>query len=229
VKLKFDLTCVPLGVKAKDLRAFLRAYRFVGWPVVDYPKPDPRRISRNEITEWFECNLADALVEKGLLEQTGLDEYRVTKLGNRLAPQSLSPRINRAKADQIVADLLDRIGKMNDDATEIYYVSKVLAFGSYIRNTDDLGDIDLVVYKGVKRLSHEEFEQRSHALRIKAAKINKRLSDPYFWDPRADFFKRVRNRSQYLSFHPEHDVKGQRRKVITSFSDYADFLNSGRF
>ena len=68
--MKFDLTHVPAGVTPKMLRGFLRAYRRVGWPAADYLKPDPRRISRGDVREWFRRNLADELVEKGLLEET---------------------------------------------------------------------------------------------------------------------------------------------------------------
>ena len=51
--MKFDLTRVPAGITAKQLRGFLRAYRDVGWPAEDYSRPDSRRIGRSDIAEWF--------------------------------------------------------------------------------------------------------------------------------------------------------------------------------
>jgi hypothetical protein len=213
--MKFDLTLVPAGITAKQLRGFLRAYRHVGWPAKDDPKPDPRRISRSDVAEWFgKRGLAEALVEKGLLEETGDGQYRVTELGNRLAPQLLLPRINRAKADQIVAGLLDRVSSINSDVEEVAYVDEVIAFGSYITDSNDLGDIDLVVYRGHYSMSHQEYCRRSEALRVRAAKVKKLFRDPYYWNEQDDFEKRLRNRCPYLSFHPEHDLKDNPRKVI---------------
>jgi predicted nucleotidyltransferase len=213
--MKFDLRCVPAGIPARALRGFLRAYRHVGWPANDYPKPDPRRISRSDVAEWFgKRGLAEALVEKGLLEETSRGQYRVTEFGNRLAPQLLLPRLNRAKADWIVADFLDRVAKINNDAEQINCVVEVVAFGSYISDTNDLGDIDLVVYRHRKPMSLEEYGQRSEALRIQATKVNKLFRDPYYWDEQDDFRKRLRNRCPYLSFHPESDLKDNPRKVI---------------
>jgi hypothetical protein len=40
-----------------------------------------------------------------------------------------------------------RVAKINNDAEQINCVVEVVAFGSYISDTNDLGDIDLVVYR----------------------------------------------------------------------------------
>lgn len=226
--MKFDLSRVPAGVTPKVLRGFLRAYRHVGWPAEDYPKPDPRRISCSDIRQWFKRDLADVLVEKGLLEQTDSGQYRVTELGNRLAPQLLLPRLNRAKADRIVADFLDRVTKINADAEQINYVAEVVAFGSYTDDTDDLGDIDLVVYRGRKPMSLEEYRRRSEVLRIQAAKANKLFRDPYYWDEQRDFRKRLLNRCPYLSFHPESDLLQKADKCQTIFKSPVEPANEPR-
>jgi predicted nucleotidyltransferase len=207
--MKFDYTLVPAGIAAKNLRAFLRKYRHVGWKAVDEPPdaPDPPyRIERVEITKWFERDLADALVEKELLEETSPAQYRVTELGNRLAPQSLAPRITREKADKIVTDFLERVRKVNADPEAVRYVIKVIAFGSYIRDTDDLGDIDLVVMTAPRAMSREERRRRFAALKAKFGEDH--------W-PGTDLKKRLRNRNRYLSFHPELDLRdGDDRRVI---------------
>ncbi len=96
----------------------------------------------------------------------------------------------------------------------IFRKVEVVAFGSYISDTNDLGDIDLVVYRHRKPMSLEEYGQRSEALRIQATKVNKLFRDPYYWDEQDDFRKRLRNRCPYLSFHPESDLKDNPRKVI---------------
>ena len=205
--MKFDPTLIPEGIAAKHLRGFLRTYRWVGWP--DTLLDATARISRTEITEWFDRDLADMLVKKGLVERTSPGKYRLTQLGNRLAVQPLNPRISRTKADKIVAELLDRARRINDDPEQVDYVAKIIAFGSYIRDTDDLGDIDLVIETKRRPMSHEEFARRSEALRVKAERSGRWFRDPgdRLCFPEHNFKKLLRNRCRYLSFHPEHDLK----------------------
>ena len=90
--MKFDRGLVPEGVTAIRLRYFLRAYRWVGWRTDGWPHcPEPAaRISRAEISKWFELDIADVLVEKALLEETSLGRYRVTALGALLSSLGLS-------------------------------------------------------------------------------------------------------------------------------------------
>lgn len=214
--MRFDPAHIPTATTAKVVRSFLRAYRHVGWPAEDYPRPDPRRVSRDDVRQWFGCDLTDALLGKGLLEQAeAVDAYRVTALGNRLAPQSLLPRLRRAKADRIVAEFLDRVAEVNASDEQIHYVAEVVAFGSYIGDAGDLGDIDLVVYRSRRPMSLEEYRRRSEVLRIQAAKTNKLFHDPYHWDEQAAFRRLLLDRSPYLSFHPESDLRkaGERRTI----------------
>jgi predicted nucleotidyltransferase len=184
--MKFDLSLPRAAVGRKELRDFLLAYRWVDRP-----------ITTKEIKEFLKWKIWDAapeLVGKGMLEKIGRGKYRVTKLGERLAVQNLIPRISRTKADQLVAELLDRARRINDDHEQVDYVAKIIAFGSYIRpDADDLGDIDLVIETKRRPISDEEFQRRSEALRVKA-------------EQKPDLKKLLRSRCRYLSFHPEHDL-----------------------
>ena len=54
-----------------------------------------------------------------------------------------TPRINRAKADKIFADFVKRVDEVNADRAFLHWIAEVRAFGSYVTDTVDLGDLDL--------------------------------------------------------------------------------------
>lgn len=53
--------------------------------------------------------------------------------------------IPRAKADQIVRDLLARVEVVNSQDDLTHFVGEVRAFGSYITASPDVADIDLAI------------------------------------------------------------------------------------
>lgn len=57
--------------------------------------------------------------------------------------QSFAPRINRAKADKVVAALIERANAINARTDLAYHVVLIHVFGSYLTDTDDLGDVDI--------------------------------------------------------------------------------------
>src|SRR5262249_16237396 len=66
--------------------------------------------------------------------------WRLTKLGGRLRTASLYPRIPRAKAEQVVAELVERAGAINRNPEMLFYVRKLTVFGSYLTKRGDLSD-----------------------------------------------------------------------------------------
>ena len=68
--------------------------------------------------------------------------------GRQLAAANLTKRFSRAKADQEVADLIERANQINARDELVFYVHKIHAFGSYLTDIADVGDIDLVVELG---------------------------------------------------------------------------------
>lgn len=53
--------------------------------------------------------------------------------------------VTRAKADQIFADFMERVQKVNDDPYYLFRVTRVVLFGSYIRDTPTVNDIDIAL------------------------------------------------------------------------------------
>jgi hypothetical protein len=106
-------------------------------------------------------------------------------------------RITRAKADHYVAELLQRADDINANPDLLYRVKRITAFGSYIADAADLGDIDIAVELEDKVPAG----QRSEANRARAAASGqKHLS----WNDELTFGERevdrlLKNRNPYIS------------------------------
>ena len=57
------------------------------------------------------------------------------------------PRINRAKAEKLLADFLQCVEEVNAHPDLPHWVTEVRVFGSYLNNSDNLGEIDLAIKK----------------------------------------------------------------------------------
>ena len=68
--------------------------------------------------------------------------YQPTKRAARFVP-----RINRAKAEKLLADFLQCVEEVNAHPDLPHWVTEVRVFGSYLNNSDNLGEIDLAIKK----------------------------------------------------------------------------------
>ena len=60
----------------------------------------------------------------------------------------LVPRINRAKAEKLLADFLRSVEEVNaHPGLLLHWVTEVRVFGSYLTNSNDLKDIDIAIRK----------------------------------------------------------------------------------
>ena len=57
------------------------------------------------------------------------------------------PRINRAKAEKLLADFLQSVEEVNAHPDLLHWVTEVRVFGAYLNNSDNLGEIDLAIKK----------------------------------------------------------------------------------
>lgn len=95
--------------------------------------------------------LIAALLAEGYLEphkpkaEWDTREFELSRKGRQLAAANLLKRLDRAKADKEIADLIARANEINARDELIYFVRKIIVFGSYLTDGSDFGDIDLVV------------------------------------------------------------------------------------
>jgi hypothetical protein len=116
-----------------------------------------------------------ALLAEGYLEphepehKSDEAKYHTSMKGRRLAAANLTKRFDRAKADNEVAALIARANEINARDELVFFVHKITAFGSYLTDSNDLGDIDLVVEVAPRR------EQTTDESRYRADNSGKTL------------------------------------------------------
>jgi hypothetical protein len=126
---------------ASDRKDYCKIWRFKF-------KPDPK----TEAERVFAALLAEGYLEPNEPEYPNDErKYQTSRKGRQLAAANLTKRFSRAKADQEVADLIERANQINARDELVFYVHKIHAFGSYLTDIADVGDIDLAVELGVRR------------------------------------------------------------------------------
>jgi hypothetical protein len=95
--------------------------------------------------------LVEQLLKDGMIERfsdcRGQVAYQPTSKGNAMRATRSAPRLNRAKADKLLANFLRSVEEVNARPDLLHWVTEVRVFGSYLTNSDDLGEIDLAIKK----------------------------------------------------------------------------------
>jgi hypothetical protein len=182
---------VPL-IKVRDLLRYMGAGTTSG----------ERTMTREAIARRVGLDIADELVGEGLLqvcEKNSEDgsRYEITDAAPRLANVKMLKRINRWKADLYVAELLQRADDINANPELLYLVKRITAFGSYITDAADLGDIDIAVELECKLPSGQRVE--ANKARAKASgRLNLSLIDELFFGEK-EVKRLLRGRNRYIS------------------------------
>jgi predicted nucleotidyltransferase len=163
---------------------------------------------KREAKAIFASLLADGWIEPNLDPDEVFDDgqYVVSDKGRQLSVKNLVPRINREKADKIVGDMIKRIQEINCDPSLLDYVTKVVAFGSYITDAEDLGDIDLYVVV-TRRI--DDYKEHTKARKTFNESSGKRFSnylEQLFYHQYV-VKQRIKSRSPYISLHDESDLE----------------------
>lgn len=111
-------------------------------------------ISRGLSAEVSLAILEDLLKAKYILvidreNRFGLDpiqrHYMINTLGHSFLQGTAARRIRRATADRLLKEFMGRVREINHSARFLEKVTTVIVFGSYLRDTETLGDLDLAV------------------------------------------------------------------------------------
>src|SRR5438445_6650893 len=71
------------------------------------------------------------------------ERWDITEHGSRLRLATAAKPIRRGTADRLVSDLLKRVTLINEEAVFRRRVAEVVVFGSYLTDTQRLGDLDV--------------------------------------------------------------------------------------
>lgn len=124
-------------------------------------------------------------------------KYQTSEKGRRLAAANLTPRFDRAKADNEVAALIARATEINTRDELVFFVHKITAFGSYLTDSNDLGDIDLVVEAKPRR--EQKHTDESHYRADNSGKTLEFLASLYYGE--REVLQLLRARKPRLSFN----------------------------
>src|SRR5262249_7525866 len=106
----------------------------------------------------------------------------------------LVPRITRAKADAIVANMLARARVINADTNLLFQIDRIIAFGSFITDAEELGDIDLVVQVSPRIARYSGWV--SNVVEPYLKKWGQRSDD--WWWPERQVKHMLKGRNRYL-------------------------------
>jgi len=131
------------GMDAKALRDFLRKF---------YTGFDKDSMIRDlKLTARRAARVIRALLQEQYIEfdrtSTVRAEswYYVTKKGKELMRASAARRVTRGTARLALRAFMERVHEVNRDSRYLCKVTKVAVFGSFLKDVDRLGDVDVAV------------------------------------------------------------------------------------
>jgi hypothetical protein len=125
--------------------------------------------------------------------------YQPTIKGKAMRAARLVPRINRAKADKLLADFLRSVEEVNAHPDLLHWVTEVRVFGSYLTDSDDLGDIEIAIKKERRPVSGA-FGDACVAMAEQNGKIFSTDHDMAFYLERM-VARLLKGGSRYISLH----------------------------
>jgi predicted nucleotidyltransferase len=140
--------------------------------------------------------------------------YKLTVMGAKLAQASAAGKMPRAKAELILAGLLQRVTEVNATAHYLFRIPTVIVYGSYVRGEAFVSDVDIAVDLEPKwHRSSKEFASQSRK-RVAAAEAKGRrfsnIVEYLFW-PEREVNLHLKARTRGLSLHSMDDFVEMRK------------------
>jgi hypothetical protein len=125
-----------------------------------------------------------------------------TEKGRRFGIAKATTPITRAKANELLLDLIERAKSINENPEFVFYVERIEVFGSYLTDKELLGDLDVGVkierrYKG--RLFTQHNQQRIEMAKSGGRSFNN-STDQLNW-PYLEVMLILKARKRGLSVH----------------------------
>ena len=116
-----------------DISQRMRAGRY------DFPSEEERAQQDRKALEILQALAASGLIKTASSE----DGYRLNPNGRALCAANMLPRMSRKAADKAVDKLKKKVQEINANPVYMHEITELCLFGSYIEDTDNLGDIDV--------------------------------------------------------------------------------------
>jgi len=190
---------------AIQLRDALRGFH--GWPFTLEQFAAALKASEAQTAQ-----LAQELVSLGYLTQVDSQEtedrhWQCTDEGFRLADARTTKPYRRAVAEQHLEAFLERAREINTSDQYLYWVKRVVLFGSMLTDQPLVGDVDLAVLLApraddteTQQANEEDFIERAKARGISFSTFIEQLAYP-----QTVVWKHLKARSRILSLHPYNE------------------------
>jgi len=146
-------------------------------------------------------------VQRSTTRLGGSTCYHLTLAGGSVALASAARPLTRSTAERRVREFLDRVRTINASDYYLFYVRKVIVFGSYLAGSGRINDVDLAV-ELVRRDADPVKRRRRHDARVRAARLSGRrfrnIVEEVDW-PRAEVLRALKARSRAISLHTTDD------------------------
>ena len=140
--------------------------------------------------------LVEQLLKDGMIEVNAqfFDSqqvaYQITTKSNAMQAARIAPRLNRVKAEKLLADFLQCVEEVNAHPDLLHWVTEVRVFGSYLTNSHDLDEIGLEIKKERRPASgsfSDTYPERLVALLLKGGSRYISLHDAAELDESSEF------------------------------------------
>jgi len=216
--LDLDRTTIIAGLKIKMVRDAVREMarhdmNDSGWTVTSLA--DQMNISPTHAEL-----LSEILVEQKILERKpppSWDKdpvpqirYALGEYGTRFTLARMLKRIDRAKVDDIIAELLKRVTQINANPELCYFVNEIRLFGSAMNgDADSFGDVDIAYDLGRRKRppQYKDWHDWAHKRWKLAGRSNLNFMQQLYYAEH-EVLRLLKGRNQYLSIHNFDDLVG---------------------
>jgi predicted nucleotidyltransferase len=138
-------------------------------------------------------------------------QYQIAELARELVRSSAAKRISRTTAQGGLEGMMLRVREINSNSKYLYSVCSVVVFGSYLKDGERLGDVDVAIELS-SRL--EDPNKRSEA-HLRYAEASGRqfgsFIDQLYW-AELEIYQALKARQRTLSIQPWHSFIGMEKR-----------------
>lgn len=190
------------GINIISVRKFLRSNSRLQYWHAEYLS------SSLKLDEKQTGELLVELEKRGYIEKDefhyGEQYWRNTINGNALGGASAAKPYKRKTAKKALDEFMDRVRDVNSNPYYLYKVTKVILFGSFITDAQEMSDVDIALEIYSKENDTELRGQQLQQRREELERKGKRFNNISEWAGAAELevWSFLKSRSRVISLHP---------------------------
>jgi len=164
-------------------------------------------------------DLADSLVTEGYLQcdqvagkNSEIPWYTVTSQGKQLMMAKASKRIDLTKAELLLRDFIERVHHVNSDDSYRCSVTKAVVFGSFLKGTAHIADLDLAVDLEDRLDPGQELSDMCFAHADRSGRHFPNITAQLYW-PHTEVLLFLKARNRYIHLQPWYAFIGMRKEA----------------